>query len=100
MEGQAVHYSETQRLLPAPSGSFFMGYVMGKRYVVRSQDREYWDDGQFMEGGGTPDLTVFENEDTPIATGLLDVDGNELFRVEDRQPIGFAIPTVEKDHGF
>lgn len=39
--------------------------------------------------GGQPTVTVFDREQQPQETGLLDANGTKLFRVEDREPIGF-----------
>ena len=42
-------------------------------------------------GGETQDhpVTVYEPDDTPRYTGLLDAQGNDLYAVEQRNPIGF-----------
>lgn len=36
--------------------------------------------------------TVHEEDRKPIDTGLLDANGTKLYRVEDREPIGFIRP--------
>jgi hypothetical protein len=41
-----------------------------------------------MTCGGHP-VTVYEPDDTPRYTGLLDAQGNDLYAVEERNPIGF-----------
>lgn len=38
-----------------------------------------------------PSCTVYETDNAPIRTGVLDRDGNELFRRIVRNPIGFRI---------
>lgn len=35
-------------------------------------------------------MTVFSEDDRPIATGLLDASGAPLFRVQERAPLGFV----------
>ncbi len=35
-------------------------------------------------------LTVFEPDDEPRPTGLLDAHGNEYFSIRERHPIGFV----------
>lgn len=35
------------------------------------------------------DLTVYDTEDTPEATGLLDASGTKLYRVRERIKMGF-----------
>lgn len=39
---------------------------------------------------------VIVSDDTPIDSGLLDVSGNRLFRVEDRIPLGFAAEKLKR----
>jgi hypothetical protein len=62
---------------------------MRVRYVTRSgragfnaDTWDYWSEG---DGG----VTVFEPSDDPQETGLFDPHGNKLFRVVDRDSIGF-----------
>lgn len=38
-----------------------------------------------------PSVTVWEDEGRPVDTGLLDASGTKLWRVEDREPIGFCL---------
>lgn len=38
-----------------------------------------------------PSCTVYETDNAPIRTGVLERDGNELFRRIVRNPIGFRI---------
>jgi len=40
--------------------------------------------------GTSSSIEVFE-DDTPIPTGLLDANGNELYRVVERNSIGFKV---------
>lgn len=37
-----------------------------------------------------PSCTVYEAEDAPIDTGLLDANGTPLYRLPERRRIGFA----------
>lgn len=61
------------------------------RYVTKRRARagldcdsfEYWDDA---EG-----ITVFEPSDEPEETGLLNAQGDPLYRVPERRPIGFHL---------
>lgn len=41
--------------------------------------------------------TVFCGGDEPRRTGLLDINGNELFRINEREPIGFRLPHCEEE---
>lgn len=59
------------------------------RYV--SRPIAYDDDGWWMDEGNPRSLMVHEDEREPQPTGLLDQHGNELYRVEDRHPIGFDL---------
>lgn len=38
-----------------------------------------------------PTLTVYEAAPEPQDTGVLDANGTRLYRVEDREPIGFRV---------
>lgn len=63
------------------------------RYVVfRPKPIMEWDDGVPL----LPNLTVYEGSDEPEFTGLLDANGNDLGRVSDRAPIGFAMVKVRR----
>lgn len=60
--------------------------MSGWRYVTRAwqSESEYgWQD--------RPSLTVFEDDSQPMNTGLLDAAGAPLYRVRDREPIGFSL---------
>lgn len=62
------------------------------RYVIlrrpRSNDEEYYE-----EEGFVPDLTVYDSDDY-VSTGLLNEDGDEIFR-QVRNPIGFLADQSE-----
>ncbi len=58
-----------------------------RRYVTRPQAR--WCEALGEEVADPPFLTVFEPDFEPQFTGLFDSQGNELFAVETREPIGF-----------
>lgn len=73
---------------PGPSrGGIFRGVNMTKCYVTRP--RSLWVDELESEVSEPPHLVVYEDGNEPQPTGLLDANGNELFRVVDREPIGF-----------
>ena len=58
------------------------------KYVTKN----YWEEGewQYSSYGNSQTRTVVENTDKPINTGLLDKDGNELYRLpEKKNPIGY-----------
>ena len=58
------------------------------RYVVfRPKPIMEWDDDVPL----LPSLTVYESGGEPEPTGLLDANGNDLGRVSERAPIGFAM---------
>ena len=50
----------------------------------------YWSDDLEMDVVEPANLTVFEDND-PIDTGLLDADGNKLYRYPDKQKLGFDL---------
>ena len=61
------------------------------RYVVfRPRPIMEWDDDVPL----LPSLTVYEGSSEPEPTGLLDANGNDLGRVSERAPIGFAMIKV------
>ena len=65
---------------------------MSDRYVsIRQCD---WASGLMDER-----CTVIEADDTPQKTGLLDVTGTPLYRVKERQPIGFVGLSVIRPEG-
>jgi hypothetical protein len=57
-------------------------YIVGPARSWRSEDGDFWQD--------RPTMTVFSEDDRPIATGLLDASGAPLFRVQERAPLGFV----------
>ncbi|RWX72571.1 hypothetical protein [Mesorhizobium sp. M2A.F.Ca.ET.039.01.1.1] len=57
------------------------------RYVTANPAAAWWDEAKASDYLAR---TVHEDERKPVATGLLDANGAKLFRVEDRQPIGFV----------
>ncbi len=62
------------------------------KYVTLSPAHHaWWDDLQHFNSlsSGIDRVQVFETSDEPRPTGLLDLHGNELFRVTKRRPIGF-----------
>lgn len=59
-----------------------------KRYVIKPKD---WEGEWYNEPGPQPlTITVWEKERGPQKTGLLDKQGNELFSVNDGEPVGFV----------
>lgn len=64
------------------------------RYVTRR--RAWFDFGHDEIATETPTVMVFEAGDEVRATGILNVDGDELFSVNRRLPIGFL---ARHDHG-
>lgn len=65
---------------------------MGVRYVTRAQARYSVALDDDVQDHG---LTVFEADDEPTDTGLLDSTGAPLYRVHDRKPIGFDTSRVQ-----
>jgi hypothetical protein len=62
------------------------------KYVTRSPaQRAWWDDLYHLDplSTGIDRVQVLETSYDPQPTGLLDVHGNELFRVTEKRPIGF-----------
>mgnify|MGYP000930187892 FL=1 len=62
---------------------------MALRYVtLRSPPRAWDSDGPMAE---RPTMTVHEAVPAPQPTGLLDAHGAPLYRIEERNPIGFCL---------
>ena len=68
---------------------------MGKVKYVRlsAAQRAWWDDLYHLDprSSSVDRVTVHETSDEPQPTGLLDAHGNELFRMTEKQPIGFRV---------
>lgn len=60
---------------------------MTRRYVTRPQA---WVSATNVPEH-QPNATVWEVERTPIDTGLFDANGTRLWRVDDREPMGFLV---------
>ena len=64
-----------------------VGKVMGRSYVKKSfLDADVWVEYQPSRTA----IDVICEDDRPQRTGLLDADGNELFRAPRKRPIGFT----------
>lgn len=67
---------------------------MSKRYMTRQSWVGDWLDAWEADHDdktrpANPD--VYCVEDAPIRTGLVDADGNSIYRVPERRPIGFRL---------
>lgn len=65
---------------------------MRRRYIARAAIVS----DEWGNQASTAD-TVFCGGDEPRRTGLLDINGNELFRIDEREPIGFRLPHCAED---
>ncbi len=64
------------------------------KYVRLSPgQRAWWDDLYHLDlrSNGMDRVQVLETSDDPQPTGLLDAQGNELFRMTEKRPIGFRV---------
>lgn len=63
---------------------------MARRYIV--QPRTWFPDGEWNHTYicSADSISVIERETAPQPTGLLDAQGNRLFAVDERDPIGFV----------
>lgn len=83
------------RLAPArtPERAFSCPEPWMPRYATRS-DVYYMDEHQALDIGG---ITVHETDRSPLPTGLLNANGDELYRIPETVPFGFVRGvTVEK----
>ncbi len=64
------------------------------KYIKLSPaQRAWWDDLYHLDlrSNGMDRVQVLEMTDDPQPTGLLDAQGNELFRMTEKRPIGFRV---------
>jgi hypothetical protein len=62
------------------------------KYIAASNaQRAWWDDLYQLDSrpAGFDRVVVLETGADPQPTGLLDAQGNELFRIVEKQPMGF-----------
>lgn len=59
------------------------------KYVAIARPKGWANNWDYGAAPSQPTVTVFDREQQPQETGLLDANGTKLFRVEDREPIGF-----------
>lgn len=61
------------------------------RYVTHRDARPRADWADFGDSVSRINTTVFEQDDEPQPTGLLNANGDELYRVQDRPRMGFDL---------
>ena len=59
------------------------------RYLLK-RPRQYWDDEEVARLDLPSSIAIHENNDSE-RTGLLDMHGNEIYRVRERQKLGFDL---------
>ena len=62
---------------------------MPDRYITKP--RQWWSHELEEEMAAPTTITIVEETDDPIETGLLDRHGNPLYRVRERRPMGFKV---------
>lgn len=62
------------------------------KVITRIKSKDMWEDDPLL-----PSLTVYDSDDTPIDTGLVDHRGGAIYSYEERQPIGFTIRLAARD---
>ena len=62
------------------------------RYVTGSRLTTF---GEYADDIYSPSITVHESSNEPIDTGLLSAAGQKLYRVVEREPIGFRPRRIE-----
>lgn len=58
-----------------------------KKYVVKTKAFDHEDDFYYINF--MDDITVFEDDELPTPTGILDKQGYELFKIPEKPVIGF-----------
>jgi len=51
---------------------------------IKPKSYDYWEDVPFL-----PALSVYETDETPVYTGLVDQAENPIYSIPDKRPIGF-----------
>ena len=59
------------------------------KYVSRPRAAWFWD-GEEQDGITVDSITVFEGDRNPVEIGLLDADGDPIYRLPDTVPFGFC----------
>ena len=62
---------------------------MRVRYTTRRPVKSWWDE-DYYHGHPLTATTVYEDDMEPEDTGILDADGNPIFRTYERNPVGFV----------
>ena len=62
---------------------------MNRKYFRRTKSYEDNEDPCYFEAPLMSNISIFENDNAPIPTGILDKHGYELFAVEEKLTIGF-----------
>lgn len=61
---------------------------MATRYVTKpAADAEFWDEANALDCLARE---VYEADPAPRPTGVLDRSGNELYAINEREPVGFV----------
>ena len=63
---------------------------MVRHYVTISRRSRSSDDWYEADAADSLARTVHEQESTPQPTGIRDANGNELFAIDEREPVGFV----------
>lgn len=63
---------------------------MRVRYTTRRPARSWWDDNFVHAASPMAATTIYEDDIAPEDTGILDADGNPIFRTYERNPVGFV----------
>lgn len=64
--------------------------MLTRKYIALACPPQGWTTNHVEFWAERPTMTVFENSDAPVDTGLVDASGARLYRVDERQPIGFC----------
>ncbi len=78
--------------------ALWSGQVSKIKYVAASEaQRAWWDDLYQLDRrpAGFDRVVVLEAGADPQPTGLLDAQGNPLYRLVEKEPIGFRLLTEE-----
>ena len=64
--------------------------------VIRYVTRARWSEVLEQDLDDRASVTVYEPDPAPEFIGILDAQGNELFRIEERDPIGFRCQSKQR----
>lgn len=87
----AVHRPAFHRVVAGAGGHRRLERALSARYVALAAAPRAWGNDHHTITESRPTMFVHETDPTPEPTGLLDQHGVPLYRVEERERLGFGL---------